>query len=67
MFEKQAKLPPRKTLHGWDYNKSKAFSMTGKEWNQYAGTTEWKVPRDRDARDTLTSGKGIEVYLRGGL
>lgn len=62
-MSKQEKLPPRKKLGGFDYRKGKSFEMTGREWAEYAGVELWNVPRDRDARDTRTSGNGIEVYL----
>jgi hypothetical protein len=58
---KQIKLPPRTRFEGYDYNKGRAFTMTGKEWHQYAAVETFKVSRDQDNREA-TSGRGHEVW-----
>lgn len=58
---KQIKLPPRTKFEGFDYNKNRSFTMTGKEWHQYAKVDAFKISSDRDNRDA-TSGCGHEVW-----
>ena len=59
---RQEKLPARKKLWGWDYNKEAQLSMTGREWHEYAKRDTFKVER---GTDTAYSGNGVEVWLDG--
>lgn len=57
---RQEKLPSRKKLFGYDYNKDEQLCMTGKEWHEYARRETFKVEH---GGDTAWSGNGIEVWL----
>jgi hypothetical protein len=61
MNVKLMKLPPRKKLWGWDYNKNRELQMTGKEWHEYARRPELKTERGGDS----AFGGGVEVWLDG--
>jgi len=61
MHYKQVKLPPRKKLYGFDYNKLKQLHMTGKEWHEYGRLSLFKTERGSDS----AWGNHLEIYLDG--
>ncbi len=60
-MKKPVRLHPRKKYEGFDYSRARSFTMTGREWHQYAKVDTFKLSSDRDNRDA-TSGRGHEVW-----
>jgi hypothetical protein len=58
---KSMRLPPRKMLFGFDYNRNQELRMTGKEWHIYAKVDEFKTERASDS----AWAKGCEIWLDG--